>query len=161
MPAQMINPTEFFATKLYPLLTNGKHTVIITAYKAPVETEKKDKSKTYYVPISMQLETGRPITYNVFEDQWLGRFIGPIQTQVNPDNDQVWESQGEFLNDLIENKTPIDCWLEKVNYLSATGVKTTWNYNFAEPIEEVAPKNAPAQSTPAELTEAESEAVNF
>lgn len=125
---------ELFKAKVFPKLTEGLNVMILKGFGSPVETTNSKKEPTSYIPVKLGIVwSGRIVTYNVFADQFQGRFLSPIQSQINPENDRQWESAEELFNEIIANKTPLNCWIERVTYLSATGERTTMNFNFSEP----------------------------
>lgn len=132
--------SDFFSAPLYPRLTEGKFSVILTSYKNPVAAKKKDGTPTAYIPLTIVLPTGKPVTFNVFTDQFQSRFVSPVQAQVDPENKTIWTSLGAFLKHIVDNKIPLDCWIEHTTYLASSGVRSAWNFNFFEP----APKTTPA-----------------
>lgn len=140
---------DLFNQKVYPKLQDGLNKVIITGIGTPVDAKKKDGSPTQYVPVRMEIvETGRPVVHNVFVDQFISFFVSPIQNQIDPDG--TWESVMSFIQELISEKTQLDCWVERVTYIGASGAKSTTNYNFFEP----APKpqtNASTEAAPEDI----------
>ena len=144
--------------KVYPRLTDGKHRMILTGIGTPVTTKKSTGEETQYLPIRLQVvETGRPVVTNIFADSFKGFFINPIQTQLDPNNEKEWGiSASEFINDLIENQTPLDVWVERVTYIGSQGERTTTNYTFYEP-----KKQAASSQTASHPNEATEEDISF
>lgn len=140
---------ELFNAPVYPKLQDGLNKVIITGIGTPVDAKKKDGSPTQYLPIRMEVvATGRPVVHNVFIDQFIPFFISPIQNQIDPNG--KWDKTQDFINELLSEKIELDCWVERVTYVGASGAKSTTNYNFFEP----APKpqtNASTEAAPEDI----------
>lgn len=138
---------ELLNEKVYPRLTDGKHKMILTGIGTPVTTKKSTGEETQYIPIRLQVvATGRPVVTNIFADSFKGFFISPIQAQLDPNNEKEWGITAlEFINDLIENQTPLDVWVERVTYIGAQGERTTTNYTFFEPKKQIAPSQTASQ----------------
>ena len=144
---------ELLNEKVYPRLTDGKHKMILTGVATSVTTKKSTGEETEYLPIRLEVvATGRPVVTNIFADSFKGFFINPIQAQLDPNNEKEWGiTTSEFIKDLIENKTQLDVWVERVTYIGAQGERTTTNYTFFEPKKQVA--SSQTNSHPNEATE--------
>lgn len=148
---------ELLNEKVYPRLTDGKHTMFLTGIGTPVTTKKSTGEETQYLPVRLEVtETGRPVVTNIFADSFKGFFINPIQAQLDPDNEGAWGiSASELIKDLIENQRPLNVWVERVTYIGTQGEKTTTNYTFYEP------KKQTAQASNAPANEANPEDIPF
>ena len=127
---------ELFAEKVYPKLTDGMHIMTLTGIGTPIDTKNSKGVETQYLPIRLEVvATGRPVVTNVFADSFKPFFISPIQSQLDTTNTKEWESNMIFIQELIENKTPLQVWVERTTYISPTkGEQTTTNYHFFEPV---------------------------
>lgn len=124
---------KLFEQTLYPSLKEGKQSVIILELGHAQTTKNKLQEEVEYLPIKIQIvDTGRPVIFNVFESQFMSRFINPIQRQVNPEG--KWDTIAAFISELIEGPIALDCWVTRNEFLDSKGViRSQMDFNFFEP----------------------------
>lgn len=152
--------SELFGEKVYPKLTNGCYPMILTGIGTPVETKNALGEAVQYLPLRLEVvETGRPVVFNMFADNFKSFFISPIQSQIDPDNQKEWTSISDFIHELIQDKTVLNVWVERVTYISKDGEKSTTNYTFFEPTKKT--NLTSSQENAPQVQEAALSEINF
>ncbi|MBQ7306901.1 MAG: hypothetical protein IJW82_00040 [Clostridia bacterium] len=120
---------EFYQNgKSLPILREGKYDVVLksTAYVAN-ETNPNNS----YIKVILETNEGRQISTNKF-NRGFQIMIAHLKKQLGREDKEVVVQ--EFLNELINNKTPLNIWV--TIYTDPNTKRSNTNINFLEPLDE-------------------------
>lgn len=120
---------EFYQNgKSLPILREGKYDVVLksTAYVAN-ETNPNNS----YIKVILETNEGRQISTNKF-NRGFQIMIAHLKKQLGREDEEVVVQ--EFLNELINNKTPLNIWV--TIYTDPNTKRSNTNINFLEPLDE-------------------------
>lgn len=122
---------EMYNSTFQPALAEGVYRVKMLSHEYCENAN--GVTKKPYIKFTFEvLENGRKLTDNRF-DTGFGVMVSHLRQQLGRENEAVQPQA--FFNELIENETPFNIWVVK---RIVNGTPRT-NFNFLEPIPEVAP----------------------